>query len=326
MNTYLAHRGESSVVIRNVTDAWAEGLRDLFAPYVSLTRLPADFDAGLWSVEVCPHGPGTGDLFTETEGYDVAIADRPRCVRVLTADDDAGTVQSILRVVRALLRRLFMSDESAFCLHAAAVVADCSEGCIAVVGAKRSGKTSAMLTALRTGLFDYLTNDDLIIVDGADDEYVGHGWPRSVNIRKESADELIPPAELSRLSHPENTMNERLGRGGLAYPGELADIFSRRVVAHARIAVFVFPGWGTGNTITRLTPAETAARLKVELPVSPSHADGWMDDLFPELLTRSATVDLDRISAAVPGYSVTSRDFAGLEENIVDIGKTAGLV
>jgi hypothetical protein len=183
-----------------------------------------------------------------------------------------------------------------------------------------------MLTALRTGFFDYVTNDDLIVTHGADDEYVGHGWPRSVNIRKDSADALIPPEDLLKLSHPENSMNERLGRGGLAYPRELADIFSRRVVAQARITAFVFPTWGPENAISLLTPGETAARLKVELPLSPSHADSWMDDLFPALMTRSAAVDVYGISAAVPAYSVISRNFAGLEYNLVDISKTAGLL
>jgi hypothetical protein len=324
MNSYLAQRGGGRVVIRNLPDRWAESLRRLLAPYVSLIRVEADSGDGLWSLEVCPPSSVRGASTIFGEGYEVAIADQPQHIHVFTEADEMRSVQRVLRVLRALLRRLFMSAEWSFCLHAACVVGDRSEDGVAIVGAKQSGKTSSVLTALRTGQFDYVTNDDLIVTASAQGGYVGHGWPRSISVRKEAAAAFLSPADIDSFAHPENSQNETLGRGGLAYPAELVALFSRRVVINAGIAAFVFPRFGSSNVIEQLTPIETAGMLKAEMPRSPSHADSWLDEPFAALLARSASVDLQRICSSIPGYSMTSRDLAGMEENMVGIRKLIG--
>lgn len=125
---------------------------------------------------------------------------------------------------------------------------------VAFAGPKRSGKTTFLLSALANGDAAFVSNDDVSVhADG--DAVTGRGWPRAVNVRRESVlalrhlrDGLVE--RCAAASHPHNRhgsnwteLVEGLPPDVTLLPGELAAVMGCAVVPDARLAALVLPSF-----------------------------------------------------------------------------------
>jgi len=255
-----------------------------------------------------------------------AVDGAAREVRLIA---DAGSPYApvhVVRVIRTVLRLTAAErDPSALFLHAG-MVAWRGHG-IAVVGNKRSGKTSTVIAATAAGA-QFVSNDDLSLHRSAADAtdaagVLGVGWPRSVSIR---LDTLAPLglALPARSAHPSNSHRDE---AQLLMPHEIGRMLGSRVVPRAPLRAVLFPAFGAGDTSTtrRLDPDEATERLVANLLSPPVKDD--------ELLTHFAlpsTMDLHaraaRIAAAVPAFALSQSlphlarraELAELLDSVVD--------
>jgi hypothetical protein len=165
-------------------------------------------------------------------------------------------------------------------------------GGVAFLGDKRSGKTTSVLSALLSGL-SYVSNDDLSISRDGDGSYTGHGWPRSVPVRKDTfaalrlplADRLVESG--LRLGHPSNaTLDDLLDdderRVGLVtfYPDELCSLFATTAMAAAPVRVVVFPRFAADRRavprLTRMPVGQAARAIERNLLTNPVKLSGFL--------------------------------------------------
>jgi hypothetical protein len=123
---------------------------------------------------------------------------------VVCAEEPIWRTTQTLRSVRHLLRWQAYQQPWLF-LHGGMVRLDGAG--VAVVGAKKSGKTSTIMAMLAAGAA-FVANDD-VTLSVQDAAVVGHGWPRTVAIRRDSVLALrdrMPgfPPDSRALRHPAN--------------------------------------------------------------------------------------------------------------------------
>lgn len=102
-------------------------------------------------------------------------------IELVAAADHGMMRRCLMRLVRelAMMQALYRGD---LFVHGAAVV--CRDEAIVVTGARRAGKTSMLLNALRQGGVWYLSNDRVFIEAGMDRPTV-HGMPTIITVRAE---------------------------------------------------------------------------------------------------------------------------------------------
>ncbi|GAA4955347.1 hypothetical protein GCM10023238_22460 [Streptomyces heliomycini] len=162
---------------------------------------------------------------------------------------------NLVRFTRILLRLMHAEEPEVF-LHAGLVARDDGHGAL-VLGAKRAGKTSTVLSALRHGL-RFVGNDDVSVRADAGG-WTGRGWPRRVSVRGDTFAAVGLPGDTDRLLHP----------------AELRDLAGGpELLAEAPVGVLVFPRFHPEPGVVPLGPEETLARLTAnELPTVVKHAD-----------------------------------------------------
>lgn len=271
-----------TVVVRAPSDDVAR-VEDLVRPFVDVS--PPTGAAG-WVVDIVgPDGDVSTDAFVEVK-VGATSAELVTCRvdiagRVLLVVDDGSfdAPAFAARLVRILLRLARWSRDELF-LHAA-MVSNASQG-VAVVGPKRSGKTSTALAALAAGM-SFVSNDDLSVsrVD-QDGAWIGRGWPRAVAVRTDSLamlglDRTDVVDRCGPLRHPENDVSEStLGDDAsrvYLYPSEVAALFDARVVPAAPLGAVAFLRFrdelGEPPTVRRLAPGEASSALLANVAEAP---------------------------------------------------------
>ncbi len=226
------------------------------------------------------------------------IDDEKHVVR-LTADASSPyTPVHVVRNIRTLLRLdVAQYDASALFLHAG-MLAWQGHG-VAVVGNKRSGKTSTVLAAAGAGA-DFVSNDDLSLHQGPDG-LAGQGWPRSVSVRLDTLGPLgleLPAG----LTHP---ANRHRTDARLLMPHEISRMLGCRIAPAAPLKAVLFPSFTADEkfALRRLDEEETAERLLANL-LTPPVKD---DDLSARFAPPSAEQLADRarhLAAVVPAFSL----------------------
>ncbi|MGW7466963.1 hypothetical protein ACWGJT_20210, partial [Streptomyces xantholiticus] len=191
-----------------------------------------------------------------------------RVVRLTAAAASAYAPVHVVRIIRTLLRLdTAQLDPSALFLHAG-MVSWQGHG-LAVVGNKRSGKTSTVMAAAAAGA-DFVSNDDLSLHRGRD-RLIGVGWPRSVSIRLDT----LEPLGLRLPARPAHPSNKHRDEAQLLMPHEISRLLDCRIAPDAPLRTVLFPSFGADETSTlrRLDPQETAKRLLANLLTPPVKDD-----------------------------------------------------
>src|SRR5689334_5193726 len=248
-----------------------------------------------------------------------------RCIIIDEPRDPAWLIQHIARLVRVLLR-LQLAEQGAMFVHAG-MVAIRGQG-FAIVGQKRSGKTSSILAALRLPGCSYVTNDDLALVESGGN-WVGMGWPRGVSVRSDSRLALAelggPLLDPSRLSHPANrdlvfapTESSAL----IAYPAELADAFGTSVSPTSEVSAVIFPEFqpiGTmGGSLTRVSDEEAGSRLSDSLRTDPNKYEAFLLPMFKMVPRSLLELKLRQLVTRIPCFL--------LRQSMSDLGRGTALM
>jgi hypothetical protein len=248
------------------------------------------------SRELVPYG-GHADT-----GVRIGIDPLDRVVRLVATSESRYLPVHTVRAVRTLLRLTAAeTDPTSLFLHAG-MFARNGRG-LAIVGGKRSGKTSTVLAGISAGA-DFVSNDDLSIQLHADG-VVGVGWPRSVSIRTNT---LIPLGVSlpEKTAHPANRLFDTYrDEAKLLFPYEIAAVFGIAIAPSAAIVGLVFPSFApiAEAGLVRLSPADAAVRIRdnvLDPPVKGESLETHFTLPPPAELARRA----DRLASALPAFEL----------------------
>jgi hypothetical protein len=215
-------------------------------------------------------------------------------------------VTMVRRVLHNLLRTQLAARGAVF-LHGALCTFR-GRG-VAFVGGKRAGKTSSLLALLALPETCYCTNDDLSIhFDGGGP--MGIGWPRTINIRRDTHGvlrdqlgiELASVRTAHPLSEPQIPLGEDARQAKHAFrPDELAGVLGRPLIPEARLSLIVIPAFAPEVEVAPIAVADRLASLgdALELAPDPKHA-GFAQRLLPPVDDALRARNLDRLIHEVP--------------------------
>jgi hypothetical protein len=208
--------------------------------------------------------------------------------------------QQTLRSVRHLLRWQVHAAGDLL-LHGGLVRLDGTG--VAFVGAKRSGKTSSILSALVHGGADFVSNDDLTVGETPDGALRGYGSPRTVNVRTDALLALAESAPavsrlLTEVTHPTNSFEGRhrtaealRTASGPALPGslwvragELCGTVGCASLPESPVDAVVFPRFEDrpdGPSVVRLDRDRAAAELRRHIEHQGTKYDPFLAEWFP---------------------------------------------
>jgi hypothetical protein len=222
--------------------------------------------------------------------------------------------QQTLRSVRHLLRWQVHAAGDLL-LHGGLVRLD-GNG-VAFVGAKRSGKTSSILSALVHGGADFVSNDDLTVGESEDGALRGYGSPRTVNVRTDALLALAESAPvvsglLTGVAHPTNSFEGRHRTtealhtaSGAALPGslwvraaELCGTVGCGSLPESRVDAVVLPRFAEcpdGPVVERLDRDTAAAELRHHMEDRGTKYDPFLADWYPHTDAARRARLLDRL-------------------------------
>lgn len=209
---------------------------------------------------------------------------------VVDEPDPDWRIMQVLRAVRHLLRWQAFEADALF-LHGGMVSFDGAG--VAFIGSRRSGKTSSIMAALANG-GRFVVNDDLTVME-RDGHLVGHGWPRTMAVRRDSAlalRELLPgfPRASTDLRHPANRWEPNTSSmiNGLAPllwvdPAEMATSAGVAIEPSAPLRMVVLPTFddhATRPELVRVTPAEAEKLISAHVEAQAVKYDAFLADWF----------------------------------------------
>jgi hypothetical protein len=279
MNESFLIKNSDAEVYATIDSTMASRIFSFLEPYFSITKLNSIPD-GSWGiytgfkeltpkdltpiesnetfkkyVESAPDGP-------DTQLY-ISFANKRI---VVEQTDDGWKEMCVMRVIRGLLRWQSFSKGILF-FHGGLVELD-GEG-IAVLGNKRSGKTSLILSLLLKERVNYSTNDDVAFKLCSGSIY-GIGSPRSLCIRNDtlnvlSASEPAFSSAMKAVKHPGNDYYSAVnnlksiseGEYTYFYQKEITAICKKRITTMVVLKKIIFPSFlerdKNGSYIERLT-------------------------------------------------------------------------
>lgn len=243
--------------------------------------------------------------------------------RLIVVDQPPGAWRSLyaLRMVRNVLRwELFR--RGAIYLHASCVSLG-GQG-LAFIGPRRSGKSSLMVSALRSGSWEYVTEDDLTLLPMEGGGFAALGWPGSLRVRRSMLSHYPEiAAELQRLEHPANRLEENLDPEiGMVrvFPEELAHIFGCKITAETTLRWVARTEWGESEALMPIDHAALLVALQQSWDVVPErkagastgaqHGKAWKEQVFDPFLFEvygvpdlsEYRVRLENLAASIEGY------------------------
>lgn len=240
----------------------------------------------------------------------LAVHDEDRVIEVVCPDPVWRSTQ-VARSIRNVLRWQHMAAGDLF-LHGGATILG-STGLL-VVGDKRAGKTTTMLTMMLRCGAAYVANDDVTVSDRSG-SLTAYGWPRTVNVRWDSfntfADDFPRLAHLREgWGHPTNA--EVLARGegsalGLWVPiGELVLACGVIAVSSTAVSAVVFPTFVEhveACGVHHLTEDDVRTRLLENQDELAVKFDPFLREWFPHREARAEHL-VDRLASSVVGVEL----------------------
>ncbi|MEK5415713.1 MULTISPECIES: hypothetical protein [unclassified Paenibacillus] len=170
-------------------------------------------------------------------------------------------VQIAIRLVRDITRNEYLQLDMYY-FHSAMV--EYLDKGICIMGGKKSGKTSTVLTLLSSGVAGFISNDDLSIRI-EDGRVIGYGWPRSIAVRNDTLEaiETMRNIRIGReeLNHPNNKIPVRED-STFFYPKQLASIFKGRMKKKHKVDYVIFTQFMNEGK-PRITELKDAAALEL---------------------------------------------------------------
>lgn len=195
-----------------------------------------------------------------------------------------------LRMVRNALRWQLFHQKGALFLHGSCLARK-GQG-LALLGPSRSGKSTLMLSGLRSGSWDYVTEDDLTLLP-SDGGFVALGWPGSLRVRRGMLGHYPElAAALPTLEHPANDLEAKLDPETAmvrVFPEELARIFGCAIRATTRLKWCALVEWGARTRVIGTTVSEQEKFLDRSWDILPERRAGapipatgspWISQVF----------------------------------------------
>lgn len=222
---------------------------------------------------------GAGDW----ERYDRRYASGETCTflvdlkqRVIAIDAPGAEWRKLycLRMIRNVLRWELLRHGALF-MHGSCV-SSAGRG-LCLIGPSRAGKTSLTLSALQSGRWDYVTEDDATI-QREGEGCVVLGWPGSIRIRRSM---LVRYPEIldamSSLQHPANRLEEKLDPDVAMlriFPDELAAIYGCKIAGEARLDMWGVARWSNTESIHPLESNVLGQEIRNAWDVLPERRAG----------------------------------------------------
>jgi hypothetical protein len=297
--------GISPLSVHDVTDS-------MLSPYFTRGHRSDPDPAGrsrTWTVALVSHVNHVANAqlapVPTMVGYDVC-ADLGR--RLLAAQVDLSDIvaqsNTFRRLLRAVARRL--AHQRGFLPFHGALLGRTRDGRgIAILGAKRAGKTSTVLASLAYGAFSYLANDDIMIGPGpcASVPICGLGSPRSVHIRQ---DILGTFSQLDRPALGERTV--RTPDGWSLLPQDLCAAMDATTGVSAAIHTLIFPRFVTGIRYSRLVPIDDESRrrrlIREHLQTTVGQPEQGLDKFFYRPGTTAVTDGISLLTQLTSAYEL----------------------
>lgn len=229
---------------------------------------------------------------------------KSRVINILRPEAREWRAQHVVRLIRALYRLVIAGSCGQF-FHGAMV--NYMGAGIALIGRKRSGKTTAMLSLLASGA-QYVANDDVGVLQRGEGGWVGVGSTRSVSIRADTARlqhiaAFLDKTSTAGFSHPFNA-DPSNAQYLHARPNELAELFGTTVCSEANLTHLIFPSFVDGQHapgFSRLTESEVIQRLHQNLlPIVDKHSECLRPFASQIKIKLAHTAELARL---IPGFS-----------------------
>jgi hypothetical protein len=202
------------------------------------------------------------------------LVDTERRVIAIDAPDADWRKLYALRMMRNVLRWQLLRLGALF-MHGSCV-SSAGRG-LCLIGPSRTGKTSLTLSALQSGRWDYVTEDDATI-QRDDEGCVILGWPGSLRIRRSMLIHFPEIADaVTWLKHPANPLEEKLDPNVAVlrvFPDELAAIYGCQVVGETRLSLWGVACWAQAEAIHPLETAILARAIERAWDVLPERRAG----------------------------------------------------
>jgi hypothetical protein len=247
---------------------------------------------------------------TQEECFLLPERDKER-IDLLARSDSWTTRRCLMRLVRELATIQALHQGDLF-LHGAAV--ECRGGAIIVAGAKRSGKTTMLMNALRQGSARYLSNDR-VFIQRTEAVLLARGMPTIVRVRPDSLAHL-PGLKPPTWDYPYRyylTRSESEQRSALLQPAyqeppamsppQFCRWLGVEMATQAPLRAIVFPRIDPTvpkYSLQAMRPTDAEPLLAANCffagdtgPVAKAFAHGW----------QGATLDLERVRQAYQDLS-----------------------
>ncbi|QHE59804.1 hypothetical protein FHE72_01170 [Rossellomorea vietnamensis] len=215
-----------------------------------------------------------------------------------------------LRIVRNLSRWQLMEKGSLF-LHGGLLQIH-SKG-VAIIGNKKAGKTSTILSTLTSSNVNFSTNDDISIIS-KNNITTAYGWPRSIGVRTDSIYKIaeFSPSyteHLNSLKHPGNQHIETNPNMIYFHPKELAELNGKKVVENLKLDIIVFPQFldyedSRSPFVKELTTKEIFERLIENLQITPDNHDKYLNKHFSSVNVKKLEEELYHIASSIRGFAL----------------------
>ena len=249
MSVLRVNRSDVDIYIAAEDAALLNRIADLLQPYFTTTLAATRSDAS-WVVcldstsleSLGPRGSFEVDVVTPQgePAREYRIYEESRLIYISEPKDDAWKIQHAARLVRVLVRFAF-SEKGMLFLHGG-MIRYKGKG-IVLLGSKRAGKTSSILTMLHQANAQFVTNDDIGIVL-RQEKLFGAGWPRAISVRKDTLElahfsPVVKKLVRNHLTHPANWTGPD-DFYTFFYPSELASLFGAGLTSEAELDCLVF--------------------------------------------------------------------------------------
>lgn len=309
-------------------------VRKNIEPYYTINKvelLSEVFDSSYWKII---NGPN--DFKIKNDKIDVIRSEQKdlkeptrkffvvankKMINLVEPVDTKWRNQIIIRLIRDIFRNYFFRYDNMSFFHGGLI--KFKNFGIAFLGEKKTGKTSSILSCLKYGNADYVTNDD-ISIQIIDNKICGFGWPRTISVRNDTFDviDLDRASILKQLEHPSNSTNWNKV-ATFVYPKELEQLFNVKVISKSEIKYIVFPIFDENiydPNLRKLNDIEFKEMLKLNLE---QDIDKHFKDFQSYFSSDNISTDdkvIENIAQKCTGY-ILNQNFNNLKKSIELIKK-----
>ncbi len=232
---------EKSSIYLKANEETIKKVSEQLRPFFKLSNNPDHFLKD-WTI-LCLSSE-EANLFNDFSLKEIKLAQNPepdfsiyfngnlKIVGVKESIDDEWLIQNIIRIIR-VLSRFQLGERGELFIHGGLIKSNGKGICF--VGEKKSGKTSSIISYLKSFGGYFISNDDVSVSNDDSGFLIGKGWPRSIVIRQDTITNMNFKKS-DKLNHP---LNERLEN--CFYPKEFVTWLNVKILSETTIDYIIFP-------------------------------------------------------------------------------------